>query len=119
MEALDSLRLNQLGVNPPPGLTVTPVGVNGSPGLTPPVVPTPPPLMAGVPNLGTPSTPGRAKIATVSRVGGRPRIISWMDAPDDVYFYATESTKYVFCVLQRLSLADGFFSLFPLLNSSV
>ncbi|XP_042872843.1 metastasis-associated protein MTA3-like isoform X8 [Penaeus japonicus] len=93
MEALDSLRLNQLGVNPPPGLTVTPVGVNGSPGLTPPVVPTPPPLMAGVPNLGTPSTPGRAKIATVSRVGGRPRIISWMDAPDDVYFYATESTK--------------------------
>ncbi|XP_069990033.1 metastasis-associated protein MTA1 isoform X8 [Penaeus vannamei] len=93
MEALDSLRLNQLGVNPPPGLTVTPVGVNGSPGLTPPVVPTPPPLMAGVPNLGTPNTPGRAKIATVSRVGGRPRIISWMDAPDDVYFYATESTK--------------------------
>ncbi|XP_063604043.1 metastasis-associated protein MTA3-like isoform X6 [Penaeus indicus] len=93
MEALDSLRLNQLGVNPPPGLTVTPVGVNGSPGLTPPVAPTPPPLMAGVPNLGTPNTPGRAKIATVSRVGGRPRIISWMDAPDDVYFYATESTK--------------------------
>lgn len=65
---------------PPPGLTVTPVGVNGGPG-----VPTPP--------LGAPNTPSRAKIATVSRVGGRPRIISWMDAPDDVYFYATDTTK--------------------------
>ncbi|XP_071518150.1 metastasis-associated protein MTA3 isoform X16 [Panulirus ornatus] len=91
IEALDSLHLNQLGVIPPPGLTVTPVGVNGGPGLPPPGVPTPP--LAGVPNLGAPSTPGRAKIATVSRVGGRPRIISWMDAPDDVYFYATDTTK--------------------------
>ncbi|XP_045592344.1 metastasis-associated protein MTA3 isoform X9 [Procambarus clarkii] len=91
MEALDSLHLNQLGVIPPPGLTVTPVGVNGGPGVPPPGVPTPP--LAGVPNLGAPSTPGRAKIATVSRVGGRPRIISWMDAPDDVYFYATDTTK--------------------------
>ncbi|KAK8748743.1 hypothetical protein OTU49_015970 [Cherax quadricarinatus] len=91
LEALDSLHLNQLGVIPPPGLTVTPVGVNGGPGVPPPGVPTPP--LAGVPNLGAPSTPGRAKIATVSRVGGRPRIISWMDAPDDVYFYATDTTK--------------------------
>ncbi|XP_042205586.1 metastasis-associated protein MTA3-like isoform X4 [Homarus americanus] len=91
LEGLDSLHLNQLGVIPPPGLTVTPVGVNGGPGVPPPGVPTPP--LAGVPNLGAPSTPGRAKIATVSRVGGRPRIISWMDAPDDVYFYATDTTK--------------------------
>ncbi|KAG0727415.1 Metastasis-associated protein MTA1 [Chionoecetes opilio] len=80
MEGSDSIHLNQLGVVPPPGLTVTPVGVNGGPG-----VPTPP--------LGAPNTPSRAKIATVSRVGGRPRIISWMDAPDDVYFYATDTTK--------------------------
>lgn len=91
MEALDSLRLNQLGVSTPPGLTVTPVGVNGGPGVPPPGAPTPP--LAGVTNLGTTNTPGRAKIATVSRVGGRPRIISWMDAPDDVYFYATDTTK--------------------------
>ncbi|XP_063873810.1 metastasis-associated protein MTA1-like isoform X6 [Scylla paramamosain] len=80
MEGSDSIHLGQLGVVPPPGLTVTPVGVNGGPG-----VPTPP--------LGAPNTPSRAKIATVSRVGGRPRIISWMDAPDDVYFYATDTTK--------------------------
>ncbi|XP_050706984.1 metastasis-associated protein MTA1-like isoform X8 [Eriocheir sinensis] len=80
IEGGDSIHLNQLGVVPPPGLTVTPVGVNGGPG-----VPTPP--------LGAPNTPSRAKIATVSRVGGRPRIISWMDAPDDVYFYATDTTK--------------------------
>lgn len=83
MEGVDTIHLNQLGVVPPPGLTVTPVGVNGGPG-----VPTPP--------LGAPNTPSRAKIATVSRVGGRPRIISWMDAPDDVYFYATDTTKYVY-----------------------
>lgn len=82
LEGTDSIHLSQLGVVPPPGLTVTPVGVNGGPG-----VPTPP--------LGAPNTPSRAKIATVSRVGGRPRIISWMDAPDDVYFYATDTTKYV------------------------
>ncbi|KAK7075242.1 hypothetical protein SK128_000298 [Halocaridina rubra] len=91
MEALDSLRLNQLGVTPPPGLTVTPVGVNGGPGVLPFGATTPP--LPGVQNLGTTSLSGRAKIATVSRVGGRPRIISWMDAPDDVYFYATDSTK--------------------------
>ncbi|XP_068233085.1 metastasis-associated protein MTA1 isoform X7 [Palaemon carinicauda] len=92
MEGLDMLRLNQLGVSTPPGLTVTPVGVNGGPGVPPPLgAPTPP--LPGVPPLGTTNTPGRAKIATVSRVGGRPRIISWMDAPDDVYFYATDLTK--------------------------
>ncbi|XP_066967879.1 metastasis-associated protein MTA3 isoform X2 [Macrobrachium rosenbergii] len=92
MDALDMLRLNQLGVSTPPGLTVTPVGVNGGPGVPPPLgAPTPP--LPGVPTPGTTSTPGRTKIATVSRVGGRPRIISWMDAPDDVYFYATDLTK--------------------------
>ncbi|KAK3879218.1 hypothetical protein Pcinc_016211 [Petrolisthes cinctipes] len=89
---LESLHLNQLGVVPPPGLTVTPVGINGGPCLPPPPpgAPTPPLTLPGHP---TPTTPSRAKIATVSRVGGRPRIISWMDAPDDVYFYATDTTK--------------------------
>ncbi|MCL4121400.1 UNVERIFIED_CONTAM: hypothetical protein GTU68_048837, partial [Idotea baltica] len=44
-EALDSYHLSQLGVNPPPGLTVTPVGLNGGPVVTPPeAAATPPPL---------------------------------------------------------------------------
>lgn len=36
---------------------------------------------------------GRAKMATITRVGGRKQMISWVDAPDDVYFVATDSTK--------------------------
>ncbi|KAG8226859.1 hypothetical protein J437_LFUL006568 [Ladona fulva] len=37
---------------------------------------------------------GKAKIATMSRMGGgRKQVISWMDAPDDVYFRATEASK--------------------------
>lgn len=124
-EALDPYHLSQLGVNPPPGLTVTPVGlgVNGGPVVTPPEAATPPPLPQPLPPpapqllpqpppppLPLPPPPpqplpplppvappthsggGRAKIATM-RVAGRPRIISWMDAPDDVYFYASENTK--------------------------
>ena len=86
-QALDSYRLSQLGVNPPPGLTVTPVGLNGGP----------PPSSAATPPLPglhlTHTGNNRNKIATVSRIGGRARIISWMDAPDDVYFYATDLTK--------------------------
>ena len=78
--ALDPYNLSQLGVNPPPGLTVTPVGINGGPVSQAPM---------------THSTGGRAKIAVGSRGSGRPRIISWMDAPDDVYFYASDNTKYV------------------------
>ena len=89
-QALDSYRLSQLGVNPPPGLTVTPVGLNGGPRTTPPNTAATPPL----PGLHlTHAGNSRNKIATVSRIGGRPRIISWMDAPDDVYFYATDLTK--------------------------
>lgn len=36
---------------------------------------------------------GRAKVATITRVGGRKQMISWVDAPDDVYFVATEATR--------------------------
>lgn len=36
---------------------------------------------------------GRAKVATITRVGGRKQMISWVDAPDDVYFVATDATK--------------------------
>lgn len=94
---MDALGLSQLGVNTPPGLTVTPLGINGTaqPGTATnqqqpsSVLGPPPPYPTG----SATSTPGRAKIATVSRIGGRPRIISWMDAPDDVYFYANDTTK--------------------------
>ncbi|CAG7833924.1 unnamed protein product [Allacma fusca] len=35
----------------------------------------------------------KTKIASVTRVGSRKQIISWMDAPDDLYFSSTEGTK--------------------------
>lgn len=39
---------------------------------------------------------GKPKIAHMTRSGsGRKQVISWMDAPDDVYFRATEGSKYV------------------------
>ena len=37
---------------------------------------------------------GRPKVATITRVGGRKQMISWVDAPDDVYFVATDTTRY-------------------------
>lgn len=37
---------------------------------------------------------GKPKIAQMTRTGsGRKQVISWMDAPDDVYFRATEGSK--------------------------
>ena len=39
---------------------------------------------------------GRPKVATITRVGGRKQMISWVDAPDDVFFIATEATRLVF-----------------------
>lgn len=37
---------------------------------------------------------GKPKIAHMTRSGsGRKQVISWMDAPDDVYFRATEGSK--------------------------
>lgn len=39
---------------------------------------------------------GKPKIPHMTRIGsGRKQVISWMDAPDDVYFRATENSKYV------------------------
>jgi len=35
---------------------------------------------------------GRARLATVNKLG-RKQVISWVDAPDDVYFQATEGTR--------------------------
>ncbi|XP_075222667.1 metastasis associated 1-like isoform X2 [Lycorma delicatula] len=37
---------------------------------------------------------GKARVATLSRTG-RKQVISWMDAPDDVYFRSTDATKKV------------------------
>lgn len=37
---------------------------------------------------------GRPKIATMTRTGtGRKGVISWMDAPDDVYFRSTLASR--------------------------
>lgn len=37
---------------------------------------------------------GKPRIAHMTRTGsGRKQVISWMDAPDDVYFRATEAIK--------------------------
>ncbi|CAG9859444.1 unnamed protein product [Phyllotreta striolata] len=39
---------------------------------------------------------GKPKIAQMTRTGsGRKQVISWMDAPDDVYFRATEANKKI------------------------
>ncbi|CAL8111643.1 unnamed protein product [Orchesella dallaii] len=35
----------------------------------------------------------KSKLASVTRLGSRKQIISWMDAPDDLYFYSTAATK--------------------------
>ena len=36
---------------------------------------------------------GKAKVATMTRIGSRKQIISWMDAPDDLYFCSTDLSK--------------------------
>lgn len=47
---------------------------------------------------------GKPKIAQMARSGsGRKQVISWMDAPDDVYFRATESSRKA---RKALSLAE-------------
>ena len=38
--------------------------------------------------------PPKGRVATLTRIqGGQRQVISWMDAPDDVYYKATASTK--------------------------
>lgn len=51
--------------------------------------------MAGMPRGALiPSMNGRPKIATITRIGGgRKQMINWVDAPDDLYFVATDSSK--------------------------
>lgn len=46
---------------------------------------------------------GKQKIAQMARGGnGRKQVISWMDAPDDVYFRANDNHKWV---IKKKSLA--------------
>ena len=44
-------------------------------------------------NGGTVTTNGRARIS-IARIGDKNKLISWTDAPDDL-FVSTEATKYV------------------------
>ena len=38
--------------------------------------------------------PPKGRVATLTRIqGGQRQVISWMDAPDDVYYKATAKTK--------------------------
>lgn len=47
---------------------------------------------------------GKPKIAQMTRTGsGRKQVISWMDAPDDLYFRATENSKKM---RRQISLAE-------------
>ena len=50
--------------------------------------------ISNLPKTGLVSN-GRPKVATITRVGGRKQMISWVDAPDDVFFIATEMTRSV------------------------
>ncbi|KAH8030225.1 hypothetical protein HPB51_006657 [Rhipicephalus microplus] len=48
----------------------------------------------GPPPPAVPLNGGRPKVATITRLGGgRKHLISWVDAPDDLYFVATEATR--------------------------
>jgi hypothetical protein len=45
-----------------------------------------------VPNV----VPPKGRVATLTRIqGGQKQVISWMDAPDDVYYKATATTKRI------------------------
>lgn len=48
----------------------------------------------GPPPPTVPINGGRPKVATITRLGGgRKHLISWVDAPDDLYFVATDATR--------------------------
>ena len=51
--------------------------------------------ISGIPKGGLVSN-GKPKVATITRIGGRKQMINWVDAPDDVFFIATDLTRYVF-----------------------
>lgn len=54
------------------------------------------------------SNGGRPKVATITRVGGgRKQMISWVDAPDDVFFVANSATKQIRRQLPPSELRKG------------
>lgn len=44
-------------------------------------------------NVVSTSLNGRAKVATITNVSGKKQMISWVDAPDDVFFVANDKIK--------------------------
>ena len=44
-------------------------------------------------SVSTQSLNGRAKIATFTNVSGKKQMISWVDAPDDVFFVSNTKIK--------------------------
>lgn len=50
-------------------------------------------------NAVSTSLNGRAKVTTITNVAGKKQMISWVDAPDDVYFVANDQIKFVFALL--------------------
>ena len=51
--------------------------------------------ISSLPKSALASNGGRPKIATITRVGGRKQMVSWVDAPDDVFFIANATTKQI------------------------
>jgi hypothetical protein len=49
--------------------------------------------ISGIPKGGVGVSNGKPKVATITRIGGRKQMISWVDAPDDVFFLATDVTR--------------------------
>src|SRR5207249_2249301 len=56
--------------------------------------------ISGLPKSGMVMN-GKPKVATITRIAGRKQMISWVDAPDDVFFIATEATRYDIEVCSR------------------
>lgn len=53
---------------------------------------------------------GKPKIAQMTRSGsGRKQVISWMDAPDDLYFKATENNKWV--IISKITFKSYYLSI--------
>jgi len=50
---------------------------------------------------------GKPKVATITRIAGRKQMISWVDAPDDVFFIATEATRRIRKQLPANELRKG------------
>ncbi|KAF7488412.1 Metastasis-associated protein MTA3 [Sarcoptes scabiei] len=44
-------------------------------------------------SVSTQSLNGRAKIATITNLSGKKQMISWVDAPDDVFFFSTKKIR--------------------------